>query len=311
MQLPLLMLLLAMAPGQQTEALRAPLGLDAYMPAPEDNPLTPEKAALGRKLFFDKRLSRDGTIACVSCHDPKLAFSDGRAVSEGVSGRRGTRNAPALVNRGYGSLQFWDGRAKSLEEQVLKPIQDPNEMDLTLPEAAARTGLAPEEMSRALASYVRSIRAGGSPFDRYMHGEAAALSPEQIQGLAVFRVKGNCIACHVGPNFTDEKFHNTGAAFAEGKFRDEGRALVTGRPEDTGAFRTPTLREIARTAPYMHDGGLATLEAVVDFYDQGGNRNPGIDSEIRPLRLTGPEKRALLAFLRALSGEIVEGAAGK
>jgi len=144
-------------------AVTIPLGLDLYMPVPEENPLTAEKIALGRRLFFDRRLSRDGSIACSSCHDPERAFSDGRAIAEGVFGRQGRRNAPALINRGYGRSFFWDGRAATLEEQVLKPIQDPNEMDLTLPEAASRTGLPAEEISRALASYVRSILSGDSP----------------------------------------------------------------------------------------------------------------------------------------------------
>src|SRR6266852_5235070 len=182
------------------------------MPVPEDNPLTAEKIALGRRLFFDRRLSRDGSISCASCHDPSRAFSDGRPVTAGVFGRQGRRNASAIVNRGYGRSFFWDGRAATLEEQVLKPIQDPNEMDLTLPEAAFRTGLPAEEISRALASYVRSILSGDSPFDRFIGGDLSALSAGQQAGLQLFRGKANCVACHVGPNFTDERLHNTGVA---------------------------------------------------------------------------------------------------
>src|SRR5688572_27721825 len=147
-----------------------PLGLDLYLPVPEDNPLTAEITELGRQLFFDRRLSRDGSIACSSCHVPERAFSDGRTVPIGVFGRQGRRNAPALINRGYGRLFFWDGRVKTLEDQVLKPIQDPNEMDLTLPEAAARVNLTPDEISHALASFVRSILSGDAPFDRYING---------------------------------------------------------------------------------------------------------------------------------------------
>jgi cytochrome c peroxidase len=297
-------LLRAQAPFPAT-----PLGLDAYMPVPENNPLTLEKIELGRKLFFDTRLSRTEAVSCSSCHEVKKAFTDGRTVSEGVFGRRGTRNAPTVINRGYGTAQFWDGRAATLEQQVLKPIQDPNEMDMTLEEVSARVGLTPDEISGALASYLRTVRSGNSPFDRYMHGDAAALTEQQRRGLNVFRVKGNCNACHVGPNFTDERFHNTGISWQDGRFADEGRFAVTGRPEDRGAFKTPTLREIARTAPYMHDGSLATLEDVVEFYDKGGNRNPNLDSEIEPLRLTPEEKQALVAFLHALSGEVTEGPA--
>src|SRR5437016_10470466 len=150
-------------------AVTIPMGLDLYMPVPEENPVTADKIELGRRLFFDRRLSRDGSIACSSCHDPERAFSDGRALSVGVSGRQGRRNAPALINRGYGRSFFWDGRVATLEEQVLKPIQDANEMDLTLPEAAARVGASAQEMSHALASYVRSILSGDSPFDRYIN----------------------------------------------------------------------------------------------------------------------------------------------
>ena len=152
-------------------AVTIPLGLDLYLPVPEDNPLTAEKIDQGRRLFFDRRLSRDGSVACSSCHDPTRASSDGRTVAVGVFGRQGRRNVPALINRGYGRSFFWDGRVATLEEQVLKPIQDPNEMDMTLLEAAARVGLPAEEISRALASYVRSILSGDSPFDRFINGD--------------------------------------------------------------------------------------------------------------------------------------------
>jgi cytochrome c peroxidase len=297
-------------------SLTIPLGLDLYMPVPEENPLTLEKIELGRQLFNDRRLSRDGTIACVSCHDPARAFSDGRARAVGVFGRQGRRNAPALVNRGYGRAFFWDARTSSLEDQVLKPIADPNEMDLPVPEAARRVGLAPEELSRALASFVRSILSGDSPYDRFIDGDRTALSTEQQSGLQLFRGKGNCTACHVGPNFTDERLHNTGVAWAgkagragrdgenggNGEYLDEGRAAITGKAEDRGAFKTPTLREVSRTAPYMHDGSLATLDDVVDYYDRGANVNPLLDREIQPLRLTAPEKRALVSFLTSLTG---------
>jgi cytochrome c peroxidase len=285
-----------------------PLGLDALMPVPADNPMTGEKVELGRKLFSDSRLSRTGQISCASCHDGKRAFTDGRRVSEGVFGRRGTRNAPALVNRGYGTAQFWDGRAASLEEQVLKPIQDPNEMDMTLEEVTSRLGIGQRDLAAALASYVRSIRSGDSPLDQYL-ARGVGLSPEEQLGLRVFRVKGNCVACHVGPNFTDERFHNTGIAWKDAAYADAGRSSVTGRAEDRGAFKTPTLREAGRTGPYMHDGSIATLEEVIEHYDRGGVPNPQLDPEIRPLHLSPAEKRGLAAFLQALSGEITQGMA--
>jgi cytochrome c peroxidase len=277
-------------------AVAIPLGLDLYLPVPEDNPMSPERVAMGSRLFSDRRLSRDGSVSCASCHDPYRAFSTAQQVSPGVFGRMGRRNAPALINRAYGRSFFWDGRVATLEEQVLKPIQDPNEMDLPLFEAAARVGLAADEISRALASFVRSILSGDSPFDRFINGNRDALTVQQQSGLQIFRGKGNCTACHVGPNFTDEKLHNTGVAWRDSHFTDDG----AGR----GAFKTPTLREIARTAPYMHDGTLTTLEEVVEFYDRGGRPNPNLDPEIRPLRLSPAEKQALLAFLRALSGRI-------
>lgn len=287
-------------------ALVIPLGLDLYMPVPEDNPITAESIALGRQLFNDRRLSRDRTVACSSCHDPDRAFSAPEAVSPGVFGRRGRRNAPALINRGWGRSFFWDGRTATLEDQVLQPIDDPNEMDLPIDEAATRVGLWPRDMSRALATYIRSIMSGNAPYDRYIYGDRTALSPEAQDGLRVFREKGNCTACHLGPNFTDEKFHNTGIAWAAGgragSSPDEGRAAVSGRLEDRGAFKTPTLREVERSAPYMHDGSMASIEAVIDYYDRGGNRHPRLAPELRPLALTGLEKQALATFLRSLTG---------
>jgi len=283
-------------------ALAIPLGLDLYMPVPEDNPVTAERIDRGRELFFDTRLSRDRTIACASCHDPERAFSDGRPVAIGVFNRVGRRSAPALVNRGYGRSFFWDGRAATLEDQVLQPIQDPNEMDMTLPEVSARVGIPIEEVSRSLASFVRSLLSGDSPFDRFINGDRSALTTEQQSGLQLFRGKANCTACHVGPTFSDERFHNTGVAWRSGRLLDEGRSAVTGRVDDRGAFKTPTLREVARTAPYMHDGSVLTLSDVVEFYDKGGSTNAGLDPELRPLHLTAVEKDAIVSFLHALNG---------
>jgi cytochrome c peroxidase len=262
---------------------------------------------LGRRLFTDKRLSRDRSVACRSCHEPDRGFSSDAALPKGVFGRRGHRNAPSLINRGWGRTFFWDGRTASLEEQVLQPIQSPNEMDLPLPEASARVRLDASTIARSLASYVRSIRSGDSRFDRYTAGRPSALTAVEVNGLRVFRGKGNCTACHVGPNFSDERFHNTGVSFRDGRFDDDGRAAASGKDADRGAFKTPTLREIARTSPYMHDGSLATLEEVVDYYDRGGRPNPYLDPEIQPRRFTTDERAALVAFLKVLSGEVREG----
>lgn len=303
--------------------IEAPLGLDLYMPVPEGNPTTGAKVALGRKLFHDPILSSDHTLSCASCHEPQRAFTDGRTVAVGVFGRQGTRNVPTLVNRGYGASHFWDGRAASLEEQVLEPVQDPNELDLDVATLVARLEqhnsypelfqsafsrpLNRQDLARALASYVRTIRSGNAPIDRYRAGQLDGLSEAEHQGLRIFQSKGNCTACHLGPLFSDEGFHNTGVAWHNGKLLDPGRFVVTSEERDRGAFKTPTLREISRTAPYMHDGSLATLREVIAFYDRGGNPNPHLDHELRPLHLTTEEKEALLAFLLSLSGDVWEG----
>jgi len=284
-----------------------PLGLGVPLPTPADNPLTPETVDVGRRLFEDRRLSRDGTVACTACHDPERAFTKPEAVSPGVFGRRGRRNAPTIVNRAWGRSFFWDGRARTLEDQVLEPIADPNEMDLSIGEASQRVGLPKEAMARALASYVRSLMSGNSSFDRYEHGERTALSPDERVGLRVFQGRGNCIMCHEGANFTDEKLHNTGVAWtppdqrtgAVGHFLDEGGAAISGVASERGAFKTPTLREVGRTSPYMHDGSIATLEEVVDFYDRGGRPNPNLDPDMQRLDLPDEDKRALVAFLKS------------
>lgn len=280
------------------DRLKVPPGLDAYVPIPGSNPLTRDKVQLGKKLFSDPRLSRNYSLSCATCHNPALAFTDARPVSLGVANRAGERRVPRLVNRGYGKAFFWDGRAATLEEQVTQPIENPNEMDLSLPEAVARTGLTVETMRQALSSYVRTILSGGSPYDRYLQGDRDALTPHQRLGLRLFRTKAGCTSCHLGPNFTDESFHNTGIGWP----RDAGRFSVTKQERDRGAFKTPSLREAARTPPYMHDGSLKTIEDVIDYYDKGGTPNPALDPEIRELHLTAEEKSALAAFLRSLIG---------
>ena len=200
--------------------------------------------------------------------------------------------------RAYGRAFFWDGRTSTLEEQVVKPIESESEMDMTIREVVQRLNrksqyrkmfrqafgreINGEDLARALASYVRTIYSGDSPFDRYAYGDRNALSAEQRRGLRIFRGKGNCTSCHIGPTFTDEEFHNTGVAWRDGKLQDEGRFAITGKPAHKGAFKTPACREIARTAPYMHDGTLITLQAVIDFYSDGGRENPYRDEKSAP-----------------------------
>ena len=279
--------------GRVSDRPEIPLGLDLYLPVPEDNPLSPARVALGRTLFFDPILSREQRLACAGCHDPERAFTDGRALSVGVFGRVGTRSVPTLVNRAYGRSFFWDGRTSSLEDQVLQPIQDPKEMDMALSDVVvrlrrdrvysarfqARFDRIPThvDLANALASYVRTILSGDAPIDRYMNGERDALSAQAREGLRIFRGRGNCTACKVSPTFTDERFHNTGVAWRDRELLDAGRFQVSGKEEDRGAFKTPTLREVARTAPYMHDG---------ESRDAGGR-----DRVLRPGRQPQPVPR--------------------
>ena len=268
-------------------ALKVPLGLDTHIPVPDDNPLNPETVALGRKLFFDKRLSKDNSIACATCHDPKRAFTDEHPRAKGINGQIGPRRSPRILNRAWGKSFFWDGRSPTLEDQVVQPIANPIEMGLPLDEAVARLGISETTLRRALASYVRTILAGNSPYDRFLAGDRAALTPQQQKGLQLFRGKAGCISCHLGPNLTDEELHQTGA----------GR-INSGKP-----FKTPSLRQIAEAAPYFHDGSAPTLETVIDHYDKGEANDP----EIRPLHLSPDEKRALSEFLKSLTGDIQEG----
>jgi cytochrome c peroxidase len=263
--------------------------------------------ARGRELFFDKRLSADQTLACASCHDPNLAFADGRAVARGIGNVEGNRNSPSLVNAGSGRSFFWDGRATTLELQATGPIFNPKELGLAPEDLESRTGMKADDVAAAIASYVRTIRSSESRFDWFQAGQTGVLTEQEKAGLELFRGRANCSNCHGGSNFTDEQFHNTGVAWKDGRFTDDGRFDITRNQRDRGAFKTPTLREIARTAPYMHDGSLATLEDVVDFYDRGGRRNPELSGRIRRLNLSPGEKASLVAFMKTLSGRVSDG----
>ena len=295
---------------------------DMSMPVPPDSPLTEARIALGRRLFSEKMLSNDKSVSCATCHLAERAFTDEKTLAVGVFGRVGRRHSPALINRGFGRQHFWDGRAATLEAQALLPIPDPNEMDLPLEDAVKRLNadasyrsafndafsrdVTSEDIGRALATFIRTLRSGDSPYDRHIGGLPNSLTAEQQQGLQIFRSKARCTFCHLEPLFTDEQLHNTGVAWNESTqvYQDFGRFDVTKNERDKGKFKTPTLREVALTAPYMHDGSLKTLAEVVDFYDQGGRRNPLITPLLRPIGLTPAEKQALIKFLESLSGTV-------
>jgi cytochrome c peroxidase len=308
--------------------IKAPLGLPP-VPIPPDNPPTAETIALGRRLFYDTRLSRDNSVSCASCHNPKYDFADGMSLSKGMGGQTGVRNAPTVMNAAYLPFQFWDGRSISLEQQAGSPMANPVEMDQAHDVSVSKLEADPEyrdmfvkafgpgtitisQVEKSLASFERTLLSGNSAFDRYeFGGDKKALTPSQIRGLDIFRDphKGNCAACHTISEkyalFTDGKFHNIGEGVGDdGTFSDVGRYHETRIATDTGAFMTPTLRNIANTAPYMHDGKVKTLKAVVDFYAGGGNSNPYLDKEIRSIQLTGQDRSDLVEFLKSLTGEM-------
>ena len=309
-----------------------PLGLPP-VPIPANNPPTAETIALGRKLFYDTRLSKDNTLSCASCHNPNLGFTDGRVVSLGVAGTPGVRNAPSLLNAAYGTTQFWDGREPDLEKQSADPIANPIEMNQShdvfvgkiqkdpayQAEFAKAFGPGPitlDLIEKSLASFERTLLSGNSPFDQYEYGgNKHALSPSAIRGLAIFRdpKKGNCVVCHAMGDksslFTNYTFHNIGEGVnGEGDLTDLGRYTQTHLEVDKGKFKTPSLRNVALTAPYMHDGSQKTLQQVVTFYVGGGNSNPNLDHDIKVLKLSAQERADLVAFLESLTGEMPKNA---
>lgn len=291
---------------------KVPLGLDP-LPIPADNPQTAAKIELGKQLYFDPRLSYDGTISCATCHDPAKGWSNGDAFGVGIKGQKGGRNSPTVINAAYFPLQFWDGRAKELEGQALGPIQNPIEMGHTLDACVEclsgiegykkqfkevfGTEVTSDGIAKAIAAFERTVLSGDAPYDRYKAGDKKALSASAERGMNLFFNKGHCSACHSGSNFSDAAFHNIGVGMDKEK-PDEGRQVISKMLGDRGAFKTPGLREIARTAPYMHDGSLKTLEEVVEHYNKGGVANPQLDEEIFPLQLTAEEKADLVTFMK-------------
>lgn len=316
-------------PTGQPITIKAPLGLPA-VPIPADNPLTRESIALGRRLYYDPQLSADGTISCASCHAPQFAFGDSRPFSVGVGGKTGNRHAPTVINSAYNDFQFWDGRAPSLEEQAKGPIANPVEMahsldgvvkrlqaDARYPElfkqAWGSDQITIDMVAKSIASFERTVIAGNSPFDRFYFGhDKKALSPAAQRGFKLFSdpKKANCAVCHtIGKTealFTDNKFHNLGiGADTRGNLNDVGRYAVTKQDADMGCFKTPTLRNLANRAPFMHDGSFPTVKDALAHYIGGGNMNDHLDKQINALDfLTFDERSDLLEFLDALNGEL-------
>ena len=305
--------------------VEVPVGLPP-IPATANAAPTQGRFELGRRLFYDKNLSIDGSVSCAVCHNPRFGFSDNRVVAEGAGGAKGTKNSSTILNVAFGKAFFFDGRATSLEEQAAVPLLNPKEMGnsrealekrlndnsiyrLMFERAYGPGAITVEKVSQALAVFQRLILSGNSAYDRYMYlGNRRAISQEAIRGLDLFTKRANCAVCHqLGKEFalfTDGQFHNLGVgADAQGRLADSGRYNVTKNEADRGAFKTPTLRNITQTRPYMHDGSLTSLATVIEFYNDGGRSNPHLSRLIRPLNLSAQDKIDLLAFLESLTGE--------
>ncbi len=301
--------------------IKTPLGLDPMVPILADNRPTADKVALGRSLFFDPALSADGSVSCATCHRPEHGFAEPKAIAQGIQGRTGRRNTPTVLNTAYINRLLWDGRSATLEEQALGPIRNHAEMGVTdesaliarlTPEYDKRfrkvmgTAVTLESVAMAIASYERTLLSGDSDFDRYESGKKDAISESAQRGRSLFFGRAGCGDCHIPPLFTDMEFHNLGVAWRGDEHSDRGRFEVTRDKKDLGAFKTPSLRDVSRTPPYMHDGSIATLREVVDFYIQGGKANPSLDHRVKPLELSSAEVDELIAFLKTLDGRSYE-----
>jgi cytochrome c peroxidase len=304
-------------PAGSLEELKAQYRRPETIPFPKDNPYTVEKAALGKKLFFDTRLSAANLLSCASCHNPAYGWGDGQPKGVGHNMKQLGRRSPTIVNAAFGEIFMWDGRAGSLEEQALGPIRADVEMNLpveqlmaklqAIPEYAPlfqtafpKEGMKPETIAKAIATYERTVVSGRAPFDRWIEGDTKAISEEAKRGFVLFNTKGACANCHSGWNFTDDSFHDIGLASA-----DIGRGkILPGIAKMQHAFKTPGLREITRRGPYMHDGSSATLETVMDHYDEGGINRPSRSELMKPLGLSQQEKADLVAFMKTLTSDM-------
>jgi cytochrome c peroxidase len=306
--------------GKQAEPvsldkLRASYQRPNFIPFPKENPYTAEKVELGKKLYFDTRLSGAKLLSCASCHNPAYAWADGLPKGVGHLMKELGRRSPTIVNAAYGQIFMWDGRMPTLEQQALGPIQADVEMALPLDELLRRLndiaeykplfeaafpgqGLSSENLAKAIATYERTVVSGRAPFDAWIDGNESAISESAKRGFMVFNTKAQCGECHGSWRFTDDSFHDIGLAsddVGRGKFLPD---VVKAQY----AFKTPGLREIALRAPFMHDGSIPTLEAVVDHYDKGGIDRPSRSDLVKPLGLTAQEKSDLVAFMRTLTG---------
>lgn len=317
------------------------------LPIFPENPITPDKVELGKKLFFDRRLSGDGTMSCATCHNPETGYSDGLSISLSYPTTKNWRHSSSLINLAYNSMFFWDGRASTLEEQALFPMMSAFEMNQNLDYIEEELKEVPEyidsfqgvfggEITReriamALAAFQKTIISKDAPIDRYLRGDKNALTKIQKKGYDIFIGKGKCIRCHNGPNLTDNLFYNLGVpedpditnsprVSATRRFtakvagykayrtlaEDPGRYLVTKDRNDWKAFKTPTLREVVRTGPYMHNGYFETIEDVIEFFDKGGGKDFNKTPILEPINLTSEDKNALKVFLlEALKGDLL------
>ena len=299
------------------DAMKAQYRRPALISFPKDNPYTPEKAALGKKLYFDTRLSLTSAQSCASCHNPGFGWADGLPVGIGHGMAKLGRHSPTIINAAWGEIFMWDGRLPTLEEQALGPIQSPGEMNMPIEQLMARIesiadykllfatvfpkeGLKPETLAAAIATYERTVVSERAPFDAWIDGDEKAISEEAKRGFALFNAKAQCSSCHEGWNFTNDGFQDIGLPS-----EDIGRGeFVPGVPKMQHAFKTPGLREITRRSPYMHDGSLATLEQVIEHYDRGGVDRPSRSDLMKPLGLTSQDKADLVVFMNTLTSNL-------
>ena len=289
-------------------------------PYPEDNPPNQDRITLGKQLFFDPRLSGDENMSCATCHNPVFGWSDGLSVGKGVKSKLLARATPTVINTAYNGIQMWDGRKPNLEEQAMGPVDSPDEMaqnpnklfaflkansEYSAAFAKAYPGEAIDgkTLGKAIASYERTVISINSPFDRWLKGDQNALTEQQIRGFRLFSdtEKTNCTACHQAPNFTDNGFHNVGLASYGVDSPDIGRFKIKPLPSLKGAFKTPTLRDVALTAPYFHDGSAKTLIDVMKHYNKGGEQKKDLAPEIKELKLIDTEIQDIVAFMQALT----------